>query len=68
MTQAIEVPVMYVTLHKDGTVSGTCPYCGKTHTHGSAGSRGPDFGHRVSHCDRPRHKDDHGYFLKLRGT
>lgn len=37
-----------------------CPYCDKTHYHGSGGGDGPDFGHRLAHCGGSL-----GYELKL---
>jgi len=36
-----------------------CPYCGKTHTHGSPEPAGRDYGHRVSHCT----SDSPGYII-----
>lgn len=61
-----DFPTMFVTMSRDGKqISGECPFCKKTHTHGTAGERGPDFGHRVSHCevDDPRGGD--GYYVRL---
>jgi hypothetical protein len=59
------IPTMHVRLGKDGvSVSGTCPYCNKKHTHGKGRSKGPDLGHRVSHCVGG--KPNNGYVLMLR--
>jgi hypothetical protein len=57
------VSTMHVELNSDGTLSGVCPYCREKHTHGAAGEKGPDFGHRTSHCDDGR--PNNGYVLVL---
>lgn len=54
--------IMKVT-REGNALRGTCPYCGKTHTHGAAGDTGPNFGHRVAHCAAPN--KNAGYHLVL---
>ena len=54
-----DTPIMFVVL-RDGLLRGRCPHCGQLHTHGAAGSKGPDFGHRTAHCGA-----DGGYVLVL---
>ena len=58
-----EIPMMHVRLGRDGQLTGVCPYCRKKHTHGTGGSKGPDFGYRVSHCNDG--KPNNGYVLVL---
>ena len=44
----------------------TCPYCGKTHTHGACGKgspRGAGDGHREAHCVRPTETSERGYYI-----
>ena len=40
----------------------TCPYCGKTHTHGGGDGPVPDGGHREAHCLKPPRR---GYIIEV---
>lgn len=54
MTHHTDLPVMRVTAEQGRTawlLRGTCPLCGRTHTHGGGDGIEPDmYGSRVPHC------------------
>ena len=56
---------MMLVERRGSSLSGTCPYCGRTHHHGTADASPNtiDFGHRSAHCaDDTR---QFGYVLRL---
>lgn len=59
MKKTGDVPTFEVT-RSEYQIEFRCPSCGKLNIHGNGGSRGPNYGHRVSHCGCY----PNGYFLK----
>lgn len=64
----LEMSVRLVRGKHGNQWKGTCPLCGREHSHGApARPNGQYQGHRVSHCRR-KTPDDNGYILKWDGV
>lgn len=56
------IPVVPAWIHKDGTTTVYCCYCGMLHHHGVI-SGPPESEHRIDHCSHLI-KRGHGYYLQ----